>query len=69
MNRDTVANWLTRWELGSLSGLEDQPRCDNPGILTPSEKQLVIELCQETSCLQDKSLIVIKLNLLLPSLI
>lgn len=48
VNRDTVSNWLNRWEQFGLSGLDDQPRSGNPGILTPLEKQLVIKLCQET---------------------
>ena len=48
VDRDTVSGWINKWEQFGLEGLKDQPRSGNPGILTQSEKQLVIELCQET---------------------
>ncbi|NJO17598.1 MAG: helix-turn-helix domain containing protein [Thioploca sp.] len=47
VNRDTVSNWLNKWEQCGLSGLTDQPRPGRPSSLTPLEKQLVMELCQE----------------------
>jgi transposase len=37
-----------KWEKLGLEGLKDQARSGHPGILSPLEKQLVIELCQET---------------------
>lgn len=47
VDRDTISCWLNKWEQLGLSGLEDKPRSGNPGILTLTEKKLVIELCQE----------------------
>jgi len=48
VDRDTVSGWINKWEQFGLEGLKEKPRSGNPGILTPSEKQLVIELCKET---------------------
>ncbi len=48
VDRDTVSIWIDKWEQLGAAGLKDKPRCGNPGILTSSEKQLVIELGQET---------------------
>ena len=47
VNRDTVSIWLDKWEPGGTNGLDDNPRSGNPGLLTPSEKKLVIDLCKE----------------------
>ena len=47
VDRDTVSSWIDKWEELGQSGLEDKPRSGNPGILTESEKKLVIDLCQE----------------------
>lgn len=40
--------WIDKWEQSGVEGLKDKPRSGNPGILSQSEKQLVIELCKET---------------------
>ena len=48
VTRDTVSGWIDKWEQSGLEGLEDKSRPGNPGTLTQSEKQLVIELCKET---------------------
>jgi transposase len=48
VDRDTVSGWIDKWEQFGLEGLKDKPRPGNPGILTQSEKQQVIELCKET---------------------
>jgi len=48
VDRDTISRWIDKWEQLGFEGLRDQPRSGNPGILTETEKQLVIELCRET---------------------
>jgi len=48
VDRDTVSRWIDKWEQLGIEGLKDKPRPGNPGTLTQSEKQLVIELCKET---------------------
>ena len=47
VNRNAVSSWIDRWELAGIQGLEDKPRCGNPGILTAEEKRLVIQLAQD----------------------
>ncbi len=48
VDRDTVSGWIDKWNQLGFEGLKDKPRSGNPGILNPSVKQLVVELCQET---------------------
>jgi len=48
VDRDTVSRWIDKWEQLGIEGLKDKARPGNPGILSQSEKQLVIELCKET---------------------
>jgi len=47
VDRDTVSAWLDRWEHEGLSGLTDKPRSGNPGRLTATERELVLELAQK----------------------
>lgn len=48
VDRETISSWFDKWEKLGLEGLKDKARSGHPGILSPSEKQLVIELCQQT---------------------
>lgn len=47
--RNTVSRWIDNWELNSFESLEDKERPGAPPILTPEEKELVIELAKEHS--------------------
>lgn len=47
VDRDTVSSWIDKWEQFGFEGLKDKSRSGNPGILSQSEKQLVIKLCKK----------------------
>jgi transposase len=41
VSRDTVSNWIDRWERKGLHGLRDRPRCGAPRTITEAERRLI----------------------------
>ena len=44
VDRDTVSNWLDRWDQSKVKGLADKPRAGAAPILDDSERELVLDL-------------------------
>ncbi len=44
IGRDAVSTWIDHWEQLGIKGLSDLPRPGGPGLLTDSEKPLLLEL-------------------------
>ena len=48
VDRDTVSNWLNRWETEGLDGLADKAHTGAPPKLTESEQKLALDLLGES---------------------
>jgi transposase len=47
IGRDAVSTWIDHWEQLGIKGLSDLPRPGGPGLLTDSDKQLLLELATQ----------------------
>lgn len=59
-SRQTISQWLGRWEADRFSGIADLPRPGAPTKLTEKEQQRALELLRETPQSIDRVLVEIK---------
>jgi len=59
-SRQTISQWLDRWESDRFSGIADMPRPGAPPKLSEKEQQRALELLRETPQSIDRVLVQIK---------